>query len=317
MTRGSRCVYTAQGGVVCPEPPETFAPLDTSSFSPIRGRCPIVRAGEPQCPDGGCPIGYQVPAYPTDATYGTSPTPTFAMYSSCLRDDAELEAQHLKCRYGGSTRDPRTEEEANLLVYAATLLDTVMAHLNENYGTDARTKAISRVFITKRYGNKLRTPSLVLISTSPGIAGQTCGGDIRLNPSNGNISNALNSLPPPSPLKGYAISDMQNDKVARFNSILLHELAHCFLMGMSVNSDEDIATVHGQIWTSVFSWLLNIATSEIGIACSTECQTCQRYGLCFATQCPKCSFEPARYPLQCKYEQSGSTESTESTKCSF
>lgn len=249
---------------------------------------------------------YEFPLYAyTGTKYGETPKAPIQRHTFLTEDDdARLADKQTRCRDGGTTRSPQTPGEKKLLSYAKTLLYLVMAHLRTNHFKDPRTVAISRVFMTEDGGQ--RKASDVFISTSHDIAGQNCSGDIRLNVHNNNIRDAMNQLPDPDTRSGYTVNDMQAEYVARLNSILLHELAHSFLAGMLITSDTtsdaDLVGVHGPIWTSVFSWLLTIATSELGIACNTECQTCQRYGLCFPSQCPNCKLLSSENPCAEPYD---------------
>lgn len=72
------------------------------------------------------------------------------------------------------------------------------------------------------------------------------------------------------------------DAVVR--GIVVHELAHAAL-------DDGR---HSAEWRDLYISLLRVATEQLGWDVALECSACSFYGVCHASQCPRCAVMPCR-----------------------
>jgi hypothetical protein len=68
---------------------------------------------------------------------------------------------------------------------------------------------------------------------------------------------------------------------------LIHEIAHA-VHGPVKNFDTHMP--HGEHWSSTWMTLLGHVTQHLGWEVEVRCSACTFYGLCEASQCPRCMF---------------------------
>lgn len=151
-------------------------------------------------------------------------------------------------------RYPSNDHEIKLINYAKTFINGVVAYLINKYPSDFRTIAISKMW-----------KHSVKITDYAKVAGSNCGGTIYLNINNKNV----------------------NGDVTRLNSILLHELAH----NIDCAGKGDTGHEHGHdyLWQDTFLWLMRITHRRFNVEFDTQCETCQKFGICYKSMCESCN----------------------------
>lgn len=76
--------------------------------------------------------------------------------------------------------------------------------------------------------------------------------------------------------------DRVRDDPAHALSTLLHELAH------------STPARHDENWRDAFVYFLRLATEELGWRVALACPHCKHYGVCAASDCPRCTFEACK-----------------------